>query len=330
VSVLLPVKDAAATLEEGLSSLRVQTLEDHEVLAVDDGSRDATPDLLRAAARDDPRLRLLRAPPPGGLVAALNVGLGAARAPLLARMDADDRCAPERLALQADRLEHDPDLHVLGCRVAPFGAAVGPGMAAYVAWSNGLLDHDAMRRDLYVESPLVHPSVMARTSALRGLAGYRDDGGPEDYDLWLRAFAAGLRFGKRPETLLEWRDSEGRLTRRDPRYAPARFFSRKLEALLEGPLRERPPLVIWGAGAIGKAFARALRGRGLRVLAFVEVNPRKLGLRIHDAPVTGPGRACELTAAIHLCAVGQRGARERIRAEARSRGLPDDRLVAVA
>jgi glycosyltransferase involved in cell wall biosynthesis len=331
VNVLLPVKDEAATLGECLADLRAQPLEDHEVLAVDDGSTDGSLDILQGAAAADPRVRVLRAPAPGGLVAALNAGLAAARAPLLARMDADDRCPQERLAVQVRVLDADPGLQILGARVEAFGDFVGPGMCAYVEWSNTLLDDGALRRDLLVESPLVHPSVVARTATLRALGGYRDDGGPEDYDLWLRAAAAGARFGKCPEVLLRWRDRESRLTRRDPRYARERFFARKVRAVLEGPLREGGVVVIWGAGQIGKAWARALVGPGRSLVAFVEVDPRKLGQRIHGAPVIGLGDVPNLpTAAWHVAAVGQRGARERIRAEARARGVAEARLIAVA
>ncbi len=74
-------------------------------------------------------------------------------------------------------------------------------MRAYVEWVNGLVDHEAMARDRFVESPVVHPSVAMRTSTLRGLGGYRDFDGPEDYELWLRAFDARLRFAKLAETL---------------------------------------------------------------------------------------------------------------------------------
>ncbi len=64
-------------------------------------------------------------------------------------------------------------------------------MRAYVEWQNALVDHDAMARDRFVESPLVHPSVAMRTAALRRLGGWRDFDGPEDYDLWLRALRRG-------------------------------------------------------------------------------------------------------------------------------------------
>lgn len=330
MSILLPVRDAALTLAECLGSLRGQTLEDHEVVAVDDGSRDGSADLLHAAAAADARVRVVRPSGRGGLVAALNAGLVAARAPLVARMDADDRCAPTRLALQAEAFDRDPGLAVLAARVRAVGDTVGPGMLAYVEWSNGLLDDAAIRRDLLVESPLVHPSVMMRTEALRALGGYRDDGGPEDYDLWLRAAQGGLRFSKLGDILLEWRDSPRRLTRTDARYAPARFFARKHQALLAGPLLARGPVVIWGAGEIGKAWSRALRESGVPVRAFVEVDPRKLGQRIHDVPVVEPAAAVAMGEPLHLAAVGQRGARERIRAFAHARGLPDERLVALA
>ncbi len=333
VSVLLPVRDAARTLDACLDSLAAQTLGDHEIVAVDDGSRDGSGESLLARARADRRLRVLRTPP-RGLVAALRLALEEARAPLVARMDADDVARGERLARQAERLERDASVGVLGCRVAlvsPPGAPAGEGMRAYVEWQNTLLDHDAIARDRFVESPLVHPSVAMRTAALRALGGWRELDGPEDYDLWLRAFDAGLRFAKVAETLLDWRDSPGRLTRTDPRYAPARFLALKVEALARGPLSPARPVVVWGAGPVGKAWSRALRAAGHELRAFVEVDPRKLGRRLHGVPVVAVGEAGALRGPLHLAAVGQKGARERIRAEAARLGLADgDDLIAVA
>ncbi|HVR71699.1 MAG TPA: glycosyltransferase [Vicinamibacteria bacterium] len=328
VSILLPVRDAAATLRECLDSLGGQSLRDHEVVAVDDGSTDATAAVLDDAARRDRRVRSVRTPP-RGIVAALDAALQLARGPLVARMDADDIAHPDRLARQAVRLTEDARTDVLGCRVRLFGAT-GRGMRAYVEWLNALLDHEAIVRDLYVESPLVHPSVMMRAADLRALGGYRAFDGPEDYDLWLRAHARGLRFGKDPEVLLHWRDGRERLTRRDPRYAPARFRALKLAALEQGPLRRARPVVVWGAGPVGKGWARALAARGHRVSAFVEVDPRKLGRTLHGAPVVPLAAAAGFPGALHLAAVGRPGARERIRAAAASLGLPDGDLVAVA
>jgi glycosyltransferase involved in cell wall biosynthesis len=333
VSVLLPVRDAAVTLDACLDSLAEQTLADHEVVAVDDGSCDGSGERLLVRAASDPRLRVRRTPR-RGIVSALNLALAEARAPLVARMDADDRARRERLRLQVERLEADASVDILGCRVALAvspGAPVGAGMRAYVFWQNALLDHDAMAGARFVESPLVHPSVAMRRAALRRLGGWRDFDGPEDYELWLRAFDAGLRFAKLEETLVEWRDSPGRLTRTDPRYAPGRFLAVKLEALARGPLAGGRAAVVWGAGPIGKAWSRALRAAGHEVWAFVEVNPRKVGTRIHGAPVVTVSEAGRLRGPLHLAAVGQRGARERIRAEAARLGLVEETdFIAVA
>jgi len=267
--------------------------------------------------------------PARGLVAALNTALGRARAPLLARMDADDVCHPDRFALQVRGLEDDPRCAILGCGVEASHA--GSGLRGYVAWLNSLVTHEDIVRDLLVESPLAHPSVLMRAEVLRELGGYRAFDGPEDYDLWLRAHARGWRFGKRREVLLDWRDGPARLTRADPRYAPDRFRDLKMDALERGPLRASRAVVVWGAGPVGKGWARALRARGHAVAAFVEVDRRKIGQRIHGARVVDVAGAAALAGHLHLAAVGRPGARARIRAVARELGLREgDDLIAVA
>lgn len=333
MSVVLPVRDAAPTLPECLRSLAAQTLQEYEILAVDDGSRDASREILDEAARLDRRIQVLESGR-RGLVAALNFALTAARAPLVARMDADDVADPRRLQIQAERLETDRRTDVLGCRVRVLRDPAQPenrGMCAYVDWLNGLLNHDAIVTDLWVESPLAHPSVVLRTSVLRKLQGYRGFEGPEDYDLWLRAHAAGARFAKVDEELLGWRDGPHRLTRTDPRYAARRFLDLKIERLEKGLLSGGRPVAIWGAGPIGKGWARALAERGHAVAAFVEVDPRKIGGVIHGAPVLDLGGAAALRGRLHLGAVGRPGAREEIRRQVRSLGYAEGRdFIAVA
>jgi len=321
------VRDAASTLPACLASLRAQTFADFEVIAVDDGSRDKSAAVLARAAAGDRRLRVMEGP--GGLVAALNAAAAEASGELLARMDADDVALPARFARQVSRLDADPALDVLGCRVALLdGGDLGnAGMRAYVDWSNTLLTHEALAADMFVESPLAHPSVMMRAAALRRLGGYRSFEGPEDYDLWLRALGAGCRFAKCPEVLLQWRDTASRLSRTDPRYAPERFFDLKMEWFL----RAEPAgagVVVWGAGPIGKAWGRGLAARGRALRAFVEVDPRKIGRTIHGAPVIAVAAAGAFGGEVHLAAVGRSEARRRIRAAAAALGI--ERVIAVA
>jgi glycosyltransferase involved in cell wall biosynthesis len=326
VSVLLPVRDAAGTLDAALASLAGQSLSSLEVVAVDDGSADGSAEILRQAASRDPRVRVF-ATGGRGIAHALNCALARARGDLVARMDADDLAREDRLAIQADALSRVPG--IWGCRVKliPDPEGGSPGMERYVDWQNELLDHERIVGDLFVESPLCHPSVMMPRRLLEELGGYRDFDGPEDYDLWLRAYFRGVTFSKVPEVLLDWRDTKGRASRCDPRYAPERFQALKLDAL--GSILERGEgVVLWGAGPVGKSWSRALAARGHKVLAFVEVDERKIGRAIHGAPVLRSDEA-RIPGAVHLAVVGQPGARQKIRDEARRLGL-DRQLVAVA
>jgi glycosyltransferase involved in cell wall biosynthesis len=307
VSVVLPFRNAATTLAAAVDSIAAQTLHDWECLLIDDGSTDASAELARARAAADPRLRLLRAG--GGLVDALNRGIAAARAPLIARMDADDVALPERLDRQAAACAADPTLTVVGCLVEAFPAAqVTEGMRRYLEWLNGLTSAAAIRDALFVESPIVHPSAMVRATALRGVGGYRAVDGPEDYDLWLRLLLAGGRAEKVPEVLLRWRESADRLSRVDPRYHRRRFLATKLEHLP----RVLPPgtaVQIWGAGPTGRLWARALAARAYPVRRFYDIAPRRWGRAIGGVPVHRPSVPAPDDGFL-LIAVGTPGARE--------------------
>lgn len=313
VSVLLPCRDAAPWLDACLDSLAAQTLEELEILAVDDGSADDTLGRLRARARRDPRLRVLESGG-GGIVAALRIGAEAASAALLARMDADDLAHPERLARQADYLDGRPEIAACGTGVALFpGSAVGSGYRRYERWLNGLRSPQELARDLFVECPVAHPSLMIRRSVLRGLGGYRDPGWPEDYDLLLRLHAAGLRAANLPEVLLRWRVRPDRHSLRSDRYAPAAFRRCKAHFLRAAFLPEGRPVVVWGAGKVGKPLARELIRQGTAIAAFVDLDPRKVGQEIHGAPVLAPDEAAAREGDYVLAAVGSPGAREEIR-----------------
>src|SRR5688572_8142772 len=110
VSVLMPVRDGLPWLHDALTSLSSQTFEEFEILALEDGSTDGTPEVL--ASWPDDRLRVIRTGGVG-IAAALNIGLEAACAPLIARQDADDVSAPERLEAQVDYLDSRIEVGVL-------------------------------------------------------------------------------------------------------------------------------------------------------------------------------------------------------------------------
>ena len=219
----MPVCNAAATLAPCLDSILAQSFADFELLVVDDASCDETRCSVSSRARSDARIRMLR-PQERGLVACLNAGLAEARAPLVARMDGDDRMTGERLALQCAYLRRHADVDVVASRVRAFPPdEVHAGMREYLRWQNGCLDSDALRDEIFVECPITHPSVMYRRAAVLSAGGYRDGDFPEDYDLWLRLNLRGSRMAKIDRCLLEWRQHPGSATRRDPRYAREAF-----------------------------------------------------------------------------------------------------------
>ena len=188
-------------------------------------STDETELQLREIAKRDPRFRVLRAPRPG-LVPALRFGLEQTKSDCVARMDSDDRMHPRRLELQRRYLVDHPHVSALGSRVRIFPEdGMTEGLRTYLRWLNGCISADAIARDIYLESPLAHPSVMFRRTEIIDGGGYREGPFPDDYELWLRLAAKGRVLSKLPQTLLEWRDSPARTSRRDPRYSREAFRS---------------------------------------------------------------------------------------------------------
>jgi glycosyltransferase involved in cell wall biosynthesis len=319
VSILMPVRNEARYLPAALASLASQTVSAWELVVVDDGSTDQTPAILAAAATDR-RIRVERNQGQG-LVAALNQGLATCRTPLVARMDGDDVCHPQRLAHQLTQLAAEPAVGLVAASFRHFPRGqLKLGMLAYETWQNSLLSHDQIMADLFVESPFVHPGIVCRREILAALGGYRDMGWAEDYDLWLRMARAGVRFARSSEPLLFWRDRPERATRTMDEYSADAFRRCKLHHLQRGFLQGTTEVILAGAGKEGRAWQRLLATNGIRTTLWVDVDPKKNGRLLHGAQVVTP-EAVAPGAGKMLVTVGTRGARSGIRAWAAAAGF---------
>lgn len=244
----MPVRNGEVTLRGALESLWKQTLSDFEVVLVNDGSTDATADILNAC--DDSRLRVISLPPKG-ISAALNEGLKYCQAPLVARMDADDTAHPERLEKQGQFFQQHSKVDVLASCVEFGGNAhSSKGYALYVEEINELISHQQMWCRRFWDAPLAHPSVMYRKQLVLEAGGYSQEAVPEDYELWLRLFEMGGRFAKIPEKLLCWNDHQSRLSRTHSNYDKKAFWSLKAKYFarwLQTEYGDKPPAIyVWG------------------------------------------------------------------------------------
>lgn len=299
---LIPVRDCARWLGEAVESALADSAPGDEMVIVDDGSTDGP------SVPSDPRIRFVRQPPLG-IVAALERGRALVRTPLIARLDADDRVIPGRLAAQRAAMVADPRLAAVGGRARAHrdDAPVPEGMRRYVSWVNGL---DDPHREILVESPMFHPASTFRADAVAQIGGYRSGDFPEDYDLFLRLAAAGWKLANLPREVLAWRDREGRLTRTDPRYDRRAFLPLKLDFLGRTSLRAPRRVVLWGGGRAGRPWTPYLMERGHQVVAVLDLSDARSR---HGVPVLRPEALTQLRFDVLLVAVGARGAREEIR-----------------
>ncbi|WP_456375900.1 glycosyltransferase [Thiolapillus sp.] len=317
ISILLPFHDALDTLPECLNSIRAQDHPHWELIAVNDQSTDGSAVWMRTQAAKDKRIHVIDNPRKG-LVNALNLGLAACTHPLVARMDADDIMHPRRLSRQLAHFRRTPDLALSATRVRAFPPEqVQKGFSEYLRWQNLCCSRAEIAREIYVESPFAHPSIMFRKKPIVQAGAYRQGSFPEDYDLWLRLFHSGQAMEKLPEVLLDWRESPGRVSRTDPRCSREAFDRLRATYLARDQrfLAKANHFVIWGAGRKTRKRCRHLLDQGFRPQAWIDIDPKKIGNEIRGVPVVDSQWLKTRQRPLVLVYVANHGAREEIAAE---------------
>jgi len=322
VSVVLPFYNAEKTLSMALQSISDQELSDWECVMVDNNSSDGSRDIAAGWERRDTRFRLIDEEKQGVMFAS-NRGCEAAQGKYVARMDADDVARPRRLGLQCDFLDSHPDFGAVAGLVAHVGDPdTTGGFRRFVEWSNSVITYEDIYNRRFIEAPIVNPTAMWRRETMELFGLYQAGDFPEDYEMWLRWLDRGVKIAKVPEVVLDWHDSEGRLTRTHPIYSDRAFYEIKSQYLalwLSEQNPYHPEVWVWGASRISRRRARILEQHGVRIETYIDTKmSRQLDKEViyyEDLPAAGEG--------FILTYIRQMDNREKIQAFLKERGYEE-------
>ncbi len=223
VSIILPVYNGADYVAEAIESVLHQTYANYELVVVDDGSTDATPEIVETYARSDPRIRVIHQPNLR-LPAALNTGHQAARGEYITWISADNHLKTEFLEKMVACLGRHPDWDMTYANIDLIGADGAPmrGSDWYVGYQNPPgSEHIALPSDRFelnvVANNYLGAAFLYRNRVNFSLGDYsRQRFGMEDYDYWMRVNALlTLRHADLTESLYEYRFHSTSLTSRD-------------------------------------------------------------------------------------------------------------------
>jgi len=209
VSVVMSVHNGARFLDKAIHSIRDQTYRNFEFIIIDDGSADATPEILARHAADDSRISVL-SQQNRGLMESLHRAFAAATGKYIARMDADDVAKPYRLEMQLEFLTSNPDIALVGGAIEIIDSE-----SKVLATIRPPSHPEDLRRELQeFGNAIAHPTVMFRRRALDEVGGFRRAYQyAEDYDLWLR-MVENFDLANLPEVLLGYRRHEAAISQR--------------------------------------------------------------------------------------------------------------------
>lgn len=296
VSVVLPFYNAESTLSTALQSISDQEFSHWECIMVDNNSSDQSRNIARGWEDKDPRFKLAQEERQGVMFAS-NRGCKLALGGYIARMDADDVALPNRLGSQCEYLDRNPDYGAVAGLVNHVGdPGKTEGFRRFVEWSNSVISYEEIYNRRFIEAPIVNPTAMWRRETMDQHGLYLAGDFPEDYEMWLRWLDEGVKIAKVPEVVLDWHDSEGRLTRTHPIYSDKAFYEIKSQYLAKWLAEKNPfhPEVwVWGASRISRRRARILEQHGIRIGTYIDTKrSRQLDKELiyyEDLPAAGKG-----------------------------------------
>lgn len=270
VSVLIPVYNAQATLIEAIESILTQTLQDIELILVNDGSTDNSSKIINDLKKRDNRIKHIQVQH-AGIVNALNTGLEHCNADYILRMDADDISLPDRIEKQLNYLIKN-NLDLCSTQVQFFSeSTIKDGLKNYQDWLNL---NQPINQKIFIENPLPHPSWLVKKSTYIYLNSYQNNSWPEDYDFILRAYLSGMKLGMVDEELTRLRQHENRLTWTDKTNSLNSFMRCRAHYLNKWLLinnKTNKNLLFWG----GRTALKLAETMNVKPRYFIDVDKKK-------------------------------------------------------
>lgn len=262
ISILMGIYNCASTLPDAIESILAQTYTNWELIMCDDGSSDDTYSVAEAyQIRYPDRILLLKNNRNMGLNYTLNRCLSVASGALIARMDGDDHCSPERLEREASALQENPQMAIVSTAMTYFDESG--------TWGKSNVISEPQPIDFLYGTPFCHAPAMMCAEAVRAVGGYTEEKRylrVEDYDLWVKLYVAGYRGMNLSEPLYHMRDDRNAFSRRKYRYRinEARVICKAVRLLKlpkRGYIRALRPLLV---GLLPGPVYRLLHKKRLR------------------------------------------------------------------
>ncbi|MGD1960239.1 MAG: glycosyltransferase family 2 protein [Fulvivirga sp.] len=281
VSIIMAVKDTAPFLPSCLDSILAQSYSNWELIAVNDHSSDATPQILEDYAGQDTRIRVFHSKR-HKLIPTLKEGYTHVRGILINRMDSDDKMPDYKLEVLVNEwLKYGRGTIIAGgTEHFVDEGEVGDGFVRYEKWLNEVARTSTHYQQIYKECVIPSHCWILQRDDFEAAGGFEPEVYPEDYDLCFRYYRSGLKVVGIDKVLHYWRDRSNRISRTWEEYEDNRYFDLKLRYFYELDRDRNRPLVLWGAGKNGKDMARLVQGFDDQ-FHWVCDNERKIGKDIY-------------------------------------------------
>lgn len=288
ITIVMPVFNAEAFLNDCIQSIVDQSYSNWELLAVDDQSTDESLGILEGWSKKDPRIHCFKNKEKG-LIHALRLAYSKSKGELITRMDADDLMHKAKLSKMSKALLNKGKGNLAVCGVHYFKeeGPLGEGYKRYASWLNELTIAERNYDEIYKECVIPSPGWMCYRSDFDTIGAFNSSVYPEDYDLAFRFRKGELKVVGVPTKLHLWRDHESRASRNDPNYIDHRFIDLKTDFFLKEDHDPGRTTVLWGAGSKGKAIAQIFIDRGID-FDWITETPKKQGINIYGKVLKGP------------------------------------------